>query len=74
MVMREKIMRLAGAFHEGEDGMETIEWVIVLALVAALLAVVISINTRVNTTATNAQKTIDSKLGEVDAQLGTGTV
>ena len=72
--MKKEIMRVVNAFHRKEDGMETIEWVIVLALVAALLAVVISINTRVNSTASNAQKTIDSKLGEVDAQLGAGTV
>lgn len=72
--MKKRIMRYVNAFHSEADGMETIEWVIVLALVAALLAVVISINSRVNTTASNAQKTIDSKLGEVDAQLGAGTV
>ena len=72
--MKKRIMRYVKAFHSEVDGMETIEWVIVLALVAALLAVVISINSRVNTTASNAQKTIDSKLGEVDAQLGAGTV
>ena len=56
-----------------ENGRVMDEW-IVLALVAALLVVVISINTRVNSTASNAQKTIDSKLGEVDAQLGAGIV
>ena len=72
--MKKRIMRYVNAFHSEVDGMETIEWVIVLALVAALLAVVISINSRVNTTASNAQKTIDSKLGEVDAQLGAGSV
>ncbi len=72
--MKKRIMRYVNEFHSEVDGMETIEWVIVLALVAALLAVVISINSRVNTTASNAQKTIDSKLGEVDAQLGAGTV
>ena len=72
--MKKVIMRYVNALHDDENGMETIEWVIVLALVAALLAVVISINTRVNTTASNAQKTIDSKLGEVDAQLGAGSV
>ena len=72
--MKKGIMEYVNALHDDESGMETIEWVIVLALVAALLAVVISINTRGNTTASNAQKTIDSKLGEVDAQLGAGTV
>lgn len=56
-------------FFSNEDGLETIEYLIIAAVVAILIGILVVIAGRLKTTAGKAQKDIEDNLNEMDAWL-----
>lgn len=53
-------------FIKDESGMETIEFVVVLAVVAGLIAIVAGVATKVSDTGTKAQEKVNTGLTNID--------
>mgnify|MGYP006867983820 CR=1 FL=1 len=56
-------------FVKEEEGIETIEFVGLVAVAAILIGVVVQIGTKMNATAGKAKNKLDASMGEVDKML-----
>lgn len=56
-------------FVKEEEGIETIEFVGLVAVAAILIGVVVQIGTKMNATAGKAKDKLDASMGEVDKML-----
>lgn len=56
------------AFVKNEEGMETIEFVVILAIVAGLIAIISAVGATVRNKATDAQTAIENGLGQITYQ------
>lgn len=66
-------MNYLKTFIKEEDGMETIEFVVILAVVAGLIAIVARVGKSVKDRGDQAEQKVNDGLGELDQILGTGT-
>lgn len=57
-------------FWKDESGMETIEFVVILAIIAGLIGIVAGIGTRMSTTGSAAEGEVNSGLDKIDQTLG----
>ncbi|WP_342980494.1 MULTISPECIES: hypothetical protein [unclassified Ruminococcus] len=57
-------------FMSNEDGIETIEFIGLVAVAAILIGVIVTIGTRMKTTADKANSALDTSMGEVEGMLG----
>lgn len=57
------------SFVKEDEGIETIEFVGLVAVAAILIGVVVQIGTKMNATAGKAKDKLDSSMGEVDKML-----
>lgn len=61
-------------FIKDEGGIETIEFIGLVAVAAILIGVIVTIGTRMNTTAGNAKDSLDTSMGKVDSMIeGSGS-
>lgn len=65
--MREKLIRLAKGFTQEEDGIETIEFIGLVAVAAVMIGVIISIATNMKETATTAQSSMQGALNDISS-------
>ena len=61
------------SFVTEEDGIETIEFIALVAVAAILIGVIVTIGTRMNTTAGRANTELDTRMGEVEGLFGGGS-
>lgn len=66
-------MNYLKSFIKEEDGMETIEFVVILAVVAGLIAIVARVGKSVKDRGDQAEEKVNDGLGELDQILGTGS-
>ena len=59
-------------FIKDESGMETIEFVVILAIIAGLIGIVAGIGTRMKTTGGAAETAVNDGLDKIDGTLGVG--
>ena len=59
-------------FLNEENGIETIEFVALVAVAAILIAVIVTIGQKMSGTANGAQKSIDTSMTAVDSMLKNG--
>ena len=57
-------------FIKDESGMETIEFVVILAIIAGLIGIVAGIGTRMKTTGGAAEGEVNKGLDSIDQTLG----
>ena len=61
--------KYAKRFFSEEDGMETIEFVVVLAVIAGLIGIVAAVATRISTTGSSAEDKVNTNLDKIDTFL-----
>lgn len=66
-------MKYLKSFVKEEDGIETIEFIGLVAVAAILIGVIVAIGTKMNETAEKAQKSLDKSMDKVNNMIdGTG--
>ena len=56
-------------FVKDENGIETIEFIGLVAVAAILIGVIVAIGTRMNTTAGNAKDSLNTSMNQVDNMI-----
>lgn len=57
-------------FMGNEDGIETIEFIGLVAVAAILIGVIVTIGTRMKSTADTANNALDNSMSQVEGMLG----
>ena len=62
-------MKYLKSFVKEEDGIETIEFIGLVAVAAILIGVIVAIGTKMNGTAEKAQKSLDKSMNKVNNMI-----
>lgn len=62
-------MKYLKSFVKEENGIETIEFIGLVAVAAILIGVIVTIGTRMKSTADTASDSLDASMGEVEGML-----
>ena len=62
-------MNYVKSFIKSEGGIETIEFIGLVAVAAILIGVIVTIGTRMNTTAGNAKDSLSTSMDKVDGMI-----